>query len=137
MQQFVAIGNLTADPILSETKSGVSFCTFSIAVPRDYKNDNGERETDFFKITTWRNTADICGKFLKKGKKVAIVGVLQNRSYEDEKGVKHYVTDIIANKVEFLSATSNREEDEHTDKKQNKKKPTLTQVDDSEDQLPF
>lgn len=129
MNKVYLIGNLTRDPELNETPSGVSVCRFSIAVNRDYKTENGERIADFFNITTWRNQAETCGKFLKKGSKVAIVGSLQNRSYEDKEGVKRTVTDIVAEEVEFLS--SNQTEEKPTEKP----KPKLVEVDDAD--LPF
>lgn len=115
------IGNVTKDPTLSEAPSGAAVCRFSIAVNRDYKNENGERIADFFNITVWRNQAEVCGKFLKKGSKVAIVGSLQNRTYEDKDGIKRTVTDIIASEVEFLSSVT-----------EEKPKPTLVEVDDEE-----
>ena len=103
MNKEFLIGNLTKEPDLAETPNGVAVCKFSVAVSRDYANADGERETDFFNITVWRGRAENCGKYLKKGNKVAIVGTLQNRSYEDKDGIKRNVTDIIASEVEFLT----------------------------------
>lgn len=103
MNKLFLIGNLTKDPELSETPNGVACCRFGIAVNRPYTGNDGERQTDFFNVTTWRGQAENCGRFLSKGKKVAIVGSIQNRTYEDKDGVKRTVTDIIANEVEFLS----------------------------------
>ena len=81
MNKVILVGNLTRDPEQTETPSGVAVCRFAIAVSRDYANADGNKETDFFNITVWRNKAESCGKYLKKGNKVAIVGSLQNRSY--------------------------------------------------------
>ena len=103
MNKVILIGNLTRDPELTETPSGVAVCKFSIAVSRDYTNANGEKETDFFNITVWRGKAENCHKYLNKGNKVGIVGSLQNRSYKDKDGVKRTVTDIVAEDVEFLT----------------------------------
>ena len=103
MNKVILVGNLTRDPDLSETPNGVAVCKFAIAVTRDYSNGDGERETDFFNITVWRGRAENCAKYLKKGNKVAIVGSLQNRSYEDKDGIRRNVTDVIANEVEFLT----------------------------------
>ena len=103
MNKVILIGNLTRDPELAETSNGVKVCRFSIAVNRDYTNSNGEKITDFFNITAWRGLAENCGKYLAKGRKVAIVGSLQNRTYEDKDGNKRAVMDIIASDVEFLS----------------------------------
>ena len=103
MNKVYLIGNLTRDPELAETNSGVPLCRFSIAVNRNYSSNDGNRETDFFNITVWRSQAENCGRYLRKGNKVAVVGSLQNRSYEDKEGIKRQVTDIVASEVEFLS----------------------------------
>lgn len=132
LNKVILIGNLTKDPELSETSSGVAFCKFSIAVNRPFANADGDRETDFFNITTWRGQAETCAKFLAKGKKVCIVGSLQNRAYEDKSGVKRTVTDVIASEIEFLSA---RSEDEEKPGKKGEEKPKLEPCDD--DDLPF
>ena len=103
INKVVLIGNLTKNPEKSVTSNGISVCKFDIAVQRRFENANGERETDFFKIIAWRGLADNCGKFLSKGKKAAVIGSIQNRSYDDKDGVKRYVTEIVADEVEFLS----------------------------------
>lgn len=121
------IGNTTRDAELSETPNGVAVCRFAIAVSRDYANADGTKTTDFFNVTTWRGLAETCGKYLSKGSKVAIVGTLQNRTYEDKDGVKRTVTDIIASEVEFLSTKKE-------DKEEKQSKPSLVEVDDD---LPF
>lgn len=112
MNKVILIGNLTRDPELTETPSGIAVCRFSIAVNRDYTNADGERETDYFNITVWRGKAENCGKYLKKGNKVAIVGSLQNRSYEDKDGNKRNITDIVASEVEFLTPKQSQGEAE-------------------------
>ena len=103
MNKLFLIGNLTKDPELSETASGVSVCRLSLAVNRPYQDSDGERKADFFNVTVWREKADNCGRYLSKGNKVAIVAFLQNRSYEDKDGNKRFVTDIVADEVEFLT----------------------------------
>ena len=137
MNKVYLIGNLTRDPELSETSSGVAFCRFAIAVNRAFAGSDGNREADFFNITVWRNQAENCGKYLKKGSKIAIVGSLQNRSYEDKEGVKRTVTDIVASEVEFLSSGGSRENGgEDVGEIPTKKVPGLTPVED-DDNLPF
>ena len=101
MNKCIFIGNLTRDPEYQTTGSGVSLCRFSIAVNRSYSNANGERETDFINIVTWRGLADNCSKYLFKGSKVCVVGQLQNRTYEDKDGNKRSAVDIIAENVYF------------------------------------
>ncbi len=140
MNKVFLIGNLTRDPETSETQSGVNVCRFAIAVNRNYTANDGTRETDFFNITVWRQLGENCGKYLKKGSKVAVVGSLQNRSYEDKDGVRRTVTDVVASEVEFLTpknADSNFGDDAVATRPQpaRKEKPVLEEVDD--DQLPF
>lgn len=110
MNKVFLVGNLTKDPELATTNSGVSVCRLTIAVQRRFANSEGEREADFFNIITWRNQADICNKYLKKGSKIGVVGVLQNRSYEAQDGSKRYVTEITADEVEFLSTKQSADE---------------------------
>lgn len=136
MNKVILVGNLTRDPELSETSSGVAVCRFAIAVSRDYANADGTRETDFFNITVWRGRAENCGKYLKKGNKVAVVGSLQNRSYEDKDGIKRNVTDVVANEVEFLTPRSAQtESDDAPVVTAERKRPQLEAIDDN--QLPF
>ena len=135
MNKVILVGNLTKDPELSETSSGVAVCKFSLAVSRDYTNAEGNRDTDFFNITVWRGRAENCGKYLKKGNKVAIVGSLQTRSYEDKDGIKRNVTDIIASEVEFLTPKQQANQDEETVASATRQRPQLEAIDDN--QLPF
>jgi len=137
MNKVILVGNLTRDPELTETPSGVAVCRFAIAVSRDYANANGTRETDFFNITVWRGRAENCGKYLKKGNKVAIVGSLQTRSYEDKDGIKRNVTDVIANEVEFLTPRSSQSDYEEGEEvvSAKRERPQLEAIDDN--QLPF
>ena len=135
MNKVYLIGNLTRDPELSETTGGVAFCRFAIAVNRTFVNQDGNRDADFFNITVWRGQAENCGKFLKKGSKVAIVGSLQNRTYEDKEGVKRTVTDIVASEVEFLSTGARGDEFEVSQPVKKNPQPILEEVDDGN--LPF
>ena len=102
MNKIFLIGNLTRDPESSTTNSGISMCRFAIAVNRPFANADGVRETDFFNITTWRNLADRCAKYVKKGNKVAITGTVQIRNYESN-GERRTAVDVIADDVEFLT----------------------------------
>ena len=139
MNKLFLIGNLTRDPEMSETASGVVFCRLGIAVNRPYQGSDGERATDFFNITVWRTQAENCGRYLKKGSKVAVIGSLQNRSYEDKDGNKRQVTDIIANEVEFLSVRNQGEGGDmdagETMRGGRSDRPALEPV--NEDDLPF
>lgn len=109
MNKCILIGNLTKDPELSTTSNGIAVCRFSIAVGRRFANAGGERETDFFNIIVWRSVGENCHKFLKKGSKVGIIGNIQSRSYDAPDGTKRYVTEIVAEEVEFLSTKTQDE----------------------------
>ncbi len=141
MNKVFLIGNLTRDPEMSETSGGVSVCHFSIAVNRNYSSADGERQTDFFNVTAWRGLADTIGRFTKKGHKVAVVGSIQMRNYEDNQGVRRTAVDIIAQDIEFLTSKSSNSGDDFYDTGAQpsapaKKKPTLQSFDDDGD-IPF
>ncbi|MBE5780674.1 MAG: single-stranded DNA-binding protein [Clostridiales bacterium] len=102
MNKAIVIGNITRDPDVRMTGSGISVCTFTVAVQRRFANQNGERQADFIPVVCWRGLADNCGKYLKKGSKVGVSGSIQTRSYEAQDGSRRYVTEIIADEVEFL-----------------------------------
>lgn len=103
MNKIILIGNLTADPTLRATQSGTSVCQFTIAVNRRFPGPDGQKQTDFFRINTWRQLAESCNKYLSKGKKVAIIGELQARTYEANDGTTRMSLDVSADEVEFLS----------------------------------
>ena len=132
MNKCILVGNLARDPELTTTSNGVAVCRFSIAVSRRYANSDGERETDFLNIVVWRNLGENCHKFLKKGSKVGIVGNIQSRSYDATDGTKRYVTEIVAEEVEFLSTKS---QDGDAPKTSNEEVAKIQPIDD--DGLPF
>lgn len=101
MNRVFLIGNLCADPTLSETTSGVALCRFSIAVNRNYGGE--DRKTDFFNVVTWRGLGENVARYAKKGNKVAVSGSIELRNYEDSQGVKRTAVDIVAQEVEFLT----------------------------------
>lgn len=112
MNRVILIGNLTRDPELRTTGSGVSVCNFSIAVNRRFKNaQTGQQETDFLNVIAWRQLGELCSRYLAKGRKVAVVGSIQTRSYEAKDGSKRTAFDIVAEEVEFLSAKGSAEQD--------------------------
>lgn len=134
MNKVILVGNVTKDLELKTTTNGIATCTFSIAVNRKFKNAQGVQEADYINIVTWRQTAELCAKYLAKGRKVGIVGSIQTRSYTAKDGGKRYVTEVVADDVEFLtprgSAGENVQESQHTDISND-----FTEVED--DDLPF
>lgn len=110
MNKVFLIGNLTKDPELTKTQqNGTALCKFTLAITRNYSKD-GKHETDFLPITVWRAQAENCAKFLKKGSKAAISGSIQTRTY-DANGERHYVTEIVADEVQFLTTKNEDGED--------------------------
>lgn len=138
MNKIFLIGNLTRDPELTETSAGVQICRFSLAVSRNYAGADGERKTDFFNCTAWRGLAETISRYTSKGKKIAVVGSIEMRNYEDSEGNKRTAIDIIAQDVEFLSprTTESEPSETPTDTPKRKPKPQLQSFDDDGD-IPF
>ncbi|MBP3509201.1 single-stranded DNA-binding protein [Oscillibacter sp.] len=103
MNQAIIIGNLTQDPELKYTSGNTAVCKFTVAVRRNFKNQSGEYDSDFLPVTAWRELAELCARYLAKGKKAAVSGSIQTRSYEGSDGKRRYVTELVASQVEFLS----------------------------------
>ena len=103
MNKVVLIGNLTRDPELRSTTQGIAVCSFGIAVNRRFKNASGQQETDFFTVTAWRQLADLCARYLQKGRKICVVGSVSMRTYDAQDGTKRSVLEVQADEVEFLS----------------------------------
>lgn len=142
MNKCIFVGNLTRDPETGSTNSGISYCRFSIAVNRTYSNANGEREADFINIVTWRGLADNCGRYLQKGSKVCVCGQLQTRTFDGQDGNKRYVTEIVADDVEFIGSRSAATGDNESapalaPKTTNKKVSELKPIETDEDDFPF
>ena len=98
------MGRIVRDLELRHTQNGVAACLFTIACERDYKPQNGERETDFIDVQAWRNTAEFVTKYFKKGDLCAIKGRLQARTYEDKNGVKRKAVEVMADSVYFAGS---------------------------------
>ena len=100
-------GRLTADPELKTTQSGIAVVSFSVAVNRRYtKNAAQQNETDFFNVTAWRQTAEFVSRYFRKGSSICVVGTIQNSTWTDQQGAKHYRTDIGADEVMFVESRS-------------------------------
>ena len=143
MNRIHLIGNLTRDPELTETSSGLSVCKFSIAVGRAYADQNGEKQTDFFNCTAWRGQAENIAKYRAKGNKIAVVGCMQSRAYEDKQGVKKTVWEVQVSEIEFLSPHEAQEEGREPPRgntrgqAKNARKPVLQAMDEDDDTIPF
>jgi len=131
--RVILIGRLTRDPELRYTQSEIAVTQFMIAVDRPFKSQGGEKETDFIPIITWRQLAETCANYLRKGRLVAVEGRIQVRNYENNESRKVYVTEVIADGVRFLEGNSSNESIPKQDPVLGEGKP----VDISDDDLPF
>ena len=129
MNKAVIIGNLTRDPEARATGQGTAVTTFTVAVARRFTNAQGEKETDFIPVVTWRGLAETCARYLKKGSKVAVMGEIRTHTYDAPDGSKRYVTDIQADEVEFLTPKQEQTQQE--------KLPDFDALPDDDTDLPF
>ncbi|MEG1494802.1 MAG: single-stranded DNA-binding protein [Bacilli bacterium] len=109
MNKVFLIGRLTRDPELKYTGSNIAVATFSLAVNRPFSNQAGDREADFIPIVVWRKQAENVKNYIKQGSQVAIDGRMQTRTYDGEDGKKRYITEVVAENVQFLDAKGSRE----------------------------
>lgn len=111
MQTIQIIGNLTSAPETRSTTSGVTVCSFTVAVDRKFKDHSGNKTTDFFRVNAWRQLGEMCGRYLDKGRKVYVRGELQARTYEAKDGTTRMSLDVQADEVEFLSAKQEKHDE--------------------------
>jgi single-strand DNA-binding protein len=104
MNKVVLIGRLTRDPELRYTGSNTPVASFTLAVNRNFSNQQGEREADFINVVVWRKQAENVKNYLTQGSQAAVEGRIQTRSYDDQNGQRRYVTEVIADNVEFLGS---------------------------------
>ena len=108
LNKVILAGRLVADPELKQTPSGIAVASLRIAVNRRFQSRDSQQQpdTDFFNVTAWRNTAEFIAKYFRKGSAICICGSIQNRSWTDQQGVKHYMTDIVADEANFVESRS-------------------------------
>lgn len=133
LNQCTFIGNLTRDPELRQTQSGVKCANFSIAVNRR-KTQDGTQNTDFINIVAWRQLAELCVQYLHKGSKVCIASHCQTRNY-DKDGHKVYVTEFVADSIQFLTPRNDQQQSATVGYDDNGQADEFTEVEESE--LPF
>ncbi|MFB7817394.1 single-stranded DNA-binding protein [Paenibacillus chitinolyticus] len=131
LNRTILIGRLTKDPELRYTPAGVAVTQFTLAVDRPFQNARQEKDTDFLPIVTWRQLAENCANYLRKGRLAAVEGRLQVRSYDNNEGRKVYVTEVIADNVRFLESAGGGQ---NLERQEPDYKP---QTDLSENDLPF
>ena len=122
MNKVILSGNLTRDPEIRTTPTDKTVATMGIAVRRGWKKtDDNQPDADFFNIVAWERLAEFCRNYLTKGSKIIVEGRLQSRSYEAKDGTKRYVTEVIANEIEFASSKSDRPRESSYDDRADKK----------------
>lgn len=114
MNVFCGAGNVTKDPEMYTTQGGIKRANFTLAINRRFANAQGNREADFLPIVAWRQLADFAEKYIVKGKRVGVTGSVQVRSYDAQDGTKRYVTEIVADNIEFLTPRSEETQAEET-----------------------
>ena len=107
INNVVLIGRLTRDAELRYTPSNIAVATFNLAVNRNFKNDNGDREADFINVVMWRQQAENFANWVKKGNLVGITGRIQTRSYDNQQGQRVYVTEVVAESFQILEKKDN------------------------------
>ncbi len=112
LNNAVIVGRIVQNPELKETEKGGKLANIVLAVPRSFKNSNGEYETDFINCTLWRGIAESTAEYCKKGDLVGIKGRIQTSNYQDSEGNKKYTTEVVAEKVTFLSKNHTKEAEE-------------------------
>ena len=133
MNKLTIIGNLTREPELRTTATGLNVCTFTVAVNRRKTNPDHQPDADFFKVTAWRERAEVCAKYLDKGSKVCVIGPVSVRTYETQNGKHGANMEVTADEVEFLSMKDQKQKTETKVDQQT----GYQQVDMGQDELPF
>lgn len=132
----VLTGRLTADPELKTTSSGVSVCSFSVAVERRYRSGE-DREADFINIVAWRSSAEFVSKYFKKGQMIAIEGSIQTRKYQDKEGNNRTAFEVLANNVQFADFGKRDNTQQSGASKPDVDVSDFAETTDPDDDLPF
>lgn len=104
MNKAILVGRLTKDPELRATPSGLSVCSFSIAIDRRFQKQGEQKQTDFINCVAWRQTAEFVSKYFAKGRMIGVIGSIQTRSWDDNNGVKHYATEVVVDEAYFTES---------------------------------
>lgn len=136
LNRVVLVGRLTRDPELRYTPAGIAVTQFTLACDRQY-SQNGEKEADFIPVVTWRQTAEACANYLRKGRLAAVEGRIQIRNYENNEGRRIYVTEVIADNVRFLERAQHDGARHEEDKRSPFPDDDIKPIDIPDDDLPF
>ena len=131
------VGRLTRDPELKYTPSNIAITTFNLAVNRNFKGVNGEREADFINCMIWRKQAELLAEWCKKGNLVGITGGIQTRSYDNQQGQRVYVTEVVAETFQLLEKRDNSANQSNIEEQMPASFGTTNPLDISDDDMPF
>ena len=109
MNKCELVGRLTKDPEVKLTSNQTQYCNFTVAVDRRFKDANGQRQADFINCVAWKQTAVFIQKYFKKGSRIGLAGSIQTRSYEDQNGQKHFITEVLVEEAEFVESNASAE----------------------------
>lgn len=142
INNIVLVGRLTKDPDLRYTGNGTAVASFTLAVKRDFKNASGEQEADFINCVIWRNSAETLANTVRKGQQIGIIGRVQTRSYENQQGQKVFVTEIVAERFNYLekregTGNSQSQSNSQPNFDRNSDPFSGSAIDISDDDLPF
>ena len=132
LNHLTIMGRLTRDPELRYTNAGTAVASFALAVDRDFKNQNGEKETDFIDVVAWRNSAEFVSRYFTKGRMAVVEGRLQIRDWTDKQGNKRKSAEVVVSNIYF--GDSRREEERHDD---DFPEPEFEEMDEDDSTLPF
>ena len=132
MNKCVIIGRLVKEPEAKTTSNQINFCNFTIAVDRKFKDSNGQRQADFINCVAWRQTANFITSYFHKGSKIAVVGSIQTRTYDDNNGNRQYITEVVVDEAEFVEskATNSQPKNETRNYEENDEENFGYEVDD-------
>lgn len=144
INNVVLVGRLTRDPELRFTSNGAAVATFNLAVNRNFKNGDGEREADFVNCVIWRKPAETLANYAKKGTLIGVVGRIQTRNYENQQGQKVFVTEVVCDNFQLLESRNQNEQQQNVDNFSSQSQTGNTepfsgssQIDINDDDLPF
>lgn len=142
LNRVVLAGRLTKDPEFRTTQNGVSIANFTLAVNRNFKNKNGEQQADFINVVVFRQQADNVNNYLSKGNLAGVDGRIQSRSYENKEGQRVFVTEVVADSVQFLEPKNNNQQNNQPQQQRGQAPAgnntfANNNVDDNIDDLPF
>lgn len=140
INNVVLVGRMTKEAELRYTPSNIAVATFTLAVNRDFKGENGEREADFINVVLWRQAAENLANWTKKGSLVGVTGRIQTRNYDNQQGQRVYVTEVVAERFQLLESKGDNQgqtQQQNTAPRNNNSFGATNPLDISDDDLPF